>query len=561
MWIDSSWEIVLKALAHLWYWVSSDREYPSLIKWWQANFNIHCATKPVLWPSEKWQLWVWMGKTWLLYALATTKPWWIIVHNFEHWEQWVPEIESIIKEHTFTVYYIPTREIIRDLWVHTVYENTIMIGVTARLLGMNFETIKDAMFYRYGKKKALWEMNVTCLEHWYESIDEEYKPLPTIESKPTKKRIVLDWNTALAMGAIHAWVRNYFAYPMSPSSSILWYLAKVAPQTWMVVRQVEDEISAVQMALWSMYAWTRSMTATSWWWFDLMTETISLSWMTEVPLVVAIAQRPWPATWLPTWTAQWDLNMAIYSWHWEYARVVCAVSDQTSAFETTQHAFNLAEKFQIPVIILTEKQIAENRATVPVFEQGTIPIERGLVVDKEELQNLVPTDRYKLTDTWVSKRWIPWASETICFSNGDEHHEDGTLDESEWTAAMIEKRIKKLHTIEWALPEPEIFGNTDASLLYIGWGSSKWAVRDAIDESWNKAAYCHCEFLFPLKRDALSKIFDAYKTIVVVENNATGQFCGLLKQELWDKYTFESLVKSNGRHILVEEILEDITTR
>jgi len=304
MGIDSSGEIVMKALAHMWYRVSSDREYPSLIKWWQANFNIHCATKPILWPSEHWELWVGMGKVWLLYALDTVVEGWTVIHNFEHWQQ-LPEVEEKQRDRKLTIFYVPTREIIRDLGVHTVYENTIVIWITARILGMDYETIKWAMFKRYGKKKALWDMNVTCLDHWFNAIDDELSPLPKIIEKAPSDRIVLDWNTALALWAIHAWVRNFYAYPMSPSSSILWYLAKVAPQTWMVVRQVEDEISAVQMALWSMYSWTRSMTATSWWWFDLMTETISLSGMTEVPLVVAIAQRPWPATWLPTWTAQW----------------------------------------------------------------------------------------------------------------------------------------------------------------------------------------------------------------------------------------------------------------
>lgn len=232
------------------------------------------------------------------------------------------------------------------------------------------------------------------------------------------------------MGAIHAGVRTYFAYPMSPSSSILGYFAKTAPKTGVVVRQVEDEISAIQMSLGSMYAGTRSMTATSGGGFDLMTETISLSGMTEVPCVVAIAQRPGPATGLPTWTAQGDLMLSIYAGHGEFARIVIGVSDPVSAFELTQHAFNLAEVYQVPVIILTEKLISENRQTILPFEQNTIPIQRGLVSDPAELAKLVPSDRYKITDSGVSKRWVPTHAETIFYCNGDEHHEDGTLDES-----------------------------------------------------------------------------------------------------------------------------------
>ncbi len=340
---------------------------------------------------------------------------------------------------------------------------------------------------------------------------------------------------------------------MSPSTSILSYIAKTAHLTWVTIKQAEDEITAIQLNIGSMYAGARALTATSGGGFDLMTETISLSGMTEVPLVCVIVQRPGPATWLPTRTAQWDLNLAIYAGHGEFSRIVIAVSDQQSAYELTQHAFNLAEEFQVPVMLLSEKVIAESRRMIPSFQQWTIPLERHLVDAPAELAHLERSDRYKLTESGISKRRLPGTSETIFFCNGDEHHEDGTLDESPATEHMIMKRIKKQKAILRKLPEPTVYGKETAAISFIGRWSSKNAVLDGIQAGMD-VNYLHFDYVYPLKTEKLKAFIAANDHVCILENNATGQLHQLMQKE--GIHIQNDLLKRNGRPFFVEDIQE-----
>ncbi len=193
--------------------------------------------------------------------------------------------------------------------------------------------------------------------------------------------LVMDGNTALALGAIEAGCRAYFAYPMSPSSGILSYLARIANQTGMLVKQAEDEITAVQMALGASFMGTRSMVATSGGGFDLMVETLSLAGIIESPLVIIIVQRPGPATGLPTWTAQGDVNLAVYGGHGDFPRIVLSVDSVEDCFYKIQEAFDLSQKYQVPVILLTEKAIGESRQTVNL-KLGQKPVKQYLVNEK-----------------------------------------------------------------------------------------------------------------------------------------------------------------------------------
>lgn len=547
----------MRALMQMGFWITSDREYPSLIKWWQANVNINFADVPLRWASRLFQIWLGMGLEGLTYCLEHVAQGGTIVHNFERREEWIPEMQDIVKKKGYTIHYIPSREYVLDSWLHTLYENSLVIWAAAKVLGIPYKTIHTAFKHTYGKKEKLRAQNESCLQAGFDLI--ESSTLKWEEIKKTPQRMFVDGNTTLAMWAIHAWVRTYFAYPMSPSSSILWYFATTAMETGILVKQVEDEITAIQMALWSMYTGTRSLTATSGWWFDLMSETISLSGMIEVPCVCVIAQRPGPATWLPTWTAQWDLLLATYAGHGEFARIVIWVADSVSAYKLIQHAFNLAEEFHIPVIVLTEKLIAENRQTIPMLEQWTIPITRWLVTNSKELKNLKPSDRYKITESWVSKRRIPTTSETISYTNGDEHHEDGTLDETEWVGDMIAKRVRKTETILQKLPDPELYWAKSGKILYIWRWSTLGLFQDIIEydkPEW--VSYLHIAYLWPLKVELIEKLAEVFDQIIVIENNTTGQLHTLLSQQINKDIDLQKFLKRNGRQFCIEEILEHI---
>jgi 2-oxoglutarate ferredoxin oxidoreductase subunit alpha len=358
-------------------------------------------------------------------------------------------------------------------------------------------------------------------------------------------------------------------------------MANWANQFGIVVKQGEDEITVAQMALGSMFMGTRALAATSGGGFDLMTETVSLAGMIECPLVIIIAQRPGPATGLPTWTAQADLNLAIHAGHGEFARIVMAVSDPTSAFDLIQHAFNLAEEFQTPVLLLTEKTIAEAQETVETFRQNAVPIKRGLV-PADKLNMLKSVDRYQITKTGVSKRWIPGSSPAFYYANSDEHWESGVLTEDgKKTAAMIEKRMKKLKSIEDALPEPVEYGPAKADISFVGWGSSKGVMLDAIEylksshhhnephgpnlpdpagqaDELNEPSsvnYLHFDYLWPLKTKTLIKFFEQNKNVHLIEGNFQGQLGNLIEGHTGLKFKGR-LLKWDGRPFFLEEVIK-----
>jgi 2-oxoglutarate ferredoxin oxidoreductase subunit alpha len=364
----------------------------------------------------------------------------------------------------------------------------------------------------------------------------------------------------IALGAIEAGVRTFYQYPMSPSSSILMYLANFSKQTKMVVKQAEDEITAAQLTIGSMFMGSRSFTATSGGGYDLMTETVSLAGMTETPWVCVMCQRPGPATGLPTWTAQADLNMVIHSSHGEFARLIMAASDPTSCYELIQHAMNYSEEFQIPVILLSEKTICEAVTMVDKLN-SKIPIKRGLVTGKN-LEKLKSSDRFKITENGISLRWLPGTSPAGYYGNGDEHKEDGVITEKgEEVVAIYAKRMRKIETLKKALPDAKVYGvSKGADISFVGWGSSKGAMLDTIEEMSKKKVkvnYLHYEYLWPFKSDAVKKFFKDNKNVHILEGNYNGQFADIIESATCLKFKGR-LLKYDGRNFFVEDVMEYI---
>ena len=236
--------------------------------------------------------------------------------------------------------------------------------------------------------------------------------------------------------------------------------------------------------------------------------------------------------------------------------MVIAVADAEDAFELIQHAMNFAEQYQIPVILLSEKVIAETVTTVPPFAQNTIPIERGLVTGKD-LEKLENTDRYKITESGLSKRWIPGSSDAYFFANGDEHKEDGTLDESAAAGEMYAKRCRKIELIKAHTPEPVIIGETaKAAISFVGWGSTKNTLRDIVkiyEAKGIKVNYLHFSYMWPLQTDTLEKFFADNKNVHLVEGNYDGQLGGLINKHTDLKFV-DRLLKWNGRPFFIEDL-------
>jgi 2-oxoglutarate ferredoxin oxidoreductase subunit alpha len=383
----------------------------------------------------------------------------------------------------------------------------------------------------------------------------------------------------MGLGAIHAGVRLYAGYPMTPSSPLLSFTAELENKTHMVVKQAEDEITAAQIVSGAMYMGTRALTATSGVGFDLMSETMSLNAMIENPTVFVLAQRPGPATGLPTWTAQGGLLQATHCSAGEFARCVIAVSNSQDAFDLMPVAFNLAEQYQISVIVLTDKQIAEALYTQRPYDLEKAEIDRGrLVIDPEKLKRLKSSDRFNPhAQGGVSLRWLPGSEAATYCAQGDEHNSIGAVDESSLnTKSQMEQRLRKFHGLKAGLPAPKlsIGGHStttidwmdtgdEIELLAIGWGSTGDTFQDVMCSDklrGRKIAYLHYTYLWPLRTQELQILAKRSKRIVLVEQNYQGQLGMLIRMECGLNIP-NRILKYDGRPFFYDELLSSVVER
>ncbi|MCF7830634.1 2-oxoacid:acceptor oxidoreductase subunit alpha [Candidatus Gracilibacteria bacterium] len=544
-------ELVADSLKELGYEICTDREYPSLIKGGTSCFTINFSDQPVRSLSKTADILVAIDKPCLLEYFPTLKKEGILVHGYERLAG-IKEILDQAKQKKIKVVACQAREIAEQSGGTVLMANIILTGLVWGVLGLDLKIMQNIVEKKFAKKFWL-PIAIKCLQAGFASVDKkESLVLPKPKPQP---RIMLDGNHALSLGAIHGGMRAYIAYPMSPASSILTHVAQMAKDTGVLVKQAEDEITAAQMVVGASFAGTRSMTATSGGGYDLMTETVSLAGIIENPLVIVCVQRPGPATGLPTWTGQGDLNMVTYSAHGEFARIVLSVSDPTDAFDLIQHAFNLSEKYQTPVVVLSEKVIAESQMTIPNFDLKKIKIERGLVTGKD-LDKLESSDRYKITKNGISLRWLPGSSGPHYFANGDEHDEEGRIDETEEAGDMYAKRMRKVDTIKKELPEPEVFGSKKAKISFIGWGSSKGVMLDTIANN-KDVNYLHVTYLHPLRTEKIKKFMQENKNVHLIEGNYEGQLGNKIEGETGQKFKGK-LLKWNGRQFFTEDVEEYI---
>lgn len=562
--VNSVGEILAKSLKETGYEVFGYREYPSLIKGGYSCYQVDISDHPLVASSSHCDVLMCLSRVSAHKYLTTLRPNGTLLHTLKMLT-FSPEEEQFIQDNHITVQEVEAEKLAMQApGGRAIMSNTVMIGVLLQFLNLGLELVERILKEEFAKKPQVLDANVACLHTGYElSLPEVKKPALTFTKKPElNEAYLMTGNHALAYGAVAAGVRAYYAYPMTPSSSILTYLSDIYHETGMLVKQVEDEIAVAQMTIGSMFMGTRALCGTSGGGFDLMTESLSLTGITETPWVCILGQRPGPATGLPTWTATGDLNLAIYSGHGEYARCVIAASDITSAFVAIQQAFNLAEKFQIPVIVMTEKQIAESLFAVMSLP-APLPIDRHLVPESEWAE-LKPGDRFGESESGVSKRWLPGQSPAVFDGNGDEHVDDGSLtEEAQPVQAMYEKRLRKHEYLLKELPEPVFYGPADATVVMVGWGSVKNTVLDVMEilkraGSPIKIGYLHYEYVYPVRTETFQKLVAHYgDKLVLIENNYLGQLGALLTQHTGFMFT-KKLLKYDGRPFFVEDVLEYI---
>ncbi len=372
----------------------------------------------------------------------------------------------------------------------------------------------------------------------------------------TKDNILFNGYEAVALGAIAGGCNFISAYPMSPSTGVLQYIASQSKEFEIVVDQAEDEIAAINKGVAAWYAGARAIVSTSGGGFALMTEGLSLAGILESPLVIHIAQRPGPATGLPTRTAQEDLNLALYAGHGEFQRIIFAPGSIEQAFYLTQSAFNIADKYQIPVFILTDQDFVDAYYDIESLDVSNIKVEKSIVKTDKDYQ------RYKLTENGISPRGIPSYGDGLVRVDSDEHDENGhiTEDMDYMRIEMTKKRIyKRFELIQSIAQKPTIIGKNDNLTGIICWGSNFHVIKEAIIENEElKITLIHFHQVYPLHKNT-NDILSKFNKLILVENNATGQFSNVLKLHANISIPKENqYLRYSGKPYSMEEIVEII---
>ncbi len=445
-----------------------------------------------------------------------------------------------------------------------IMANTVATGAVLGMLGLELDILIDIIKDTFKKKgEDVIKANINALMAGHDYAVKQCLKCNFSAAKLAEPKILLSGVEAIGFGALASGCKFYAAYPMTPSTGIMNYLASKEKEYSLVVEQAEDEIAAINMALGASFAGVRAMTGTSGGGFALMVEGLSLAAMTETPIVIALGQRPGPATGFPTRTEQADLNFALYTAHGEFPRVIFAPGSPEQAFYLTNKSFDISEKYQIPCIILFDTYIADSEWTYENLDLNKIKY-INYRLRAEELKNLKEYKRHAFTESGISPLAIPGASRHLVVTDSDEHDEDGHIvEDAETRIKMVNKRLfKKLPLIRKEIEPPLYYGKEYPDVILVGWGSTYGVLKEAVDvlSSDCKIAMLHFSEIYPFpstgKFNYLKKLKDAQVTICI-ENNATGQFARLMKTETG--FSFNSLInRFDGRPFLLEDLVKRI---
>ncbi|MGM0397180.1 MAG: 2-oxoacid:acceptor oxidoreductase subunit alpha [Bacillota bacterium] len=460
--------------------------------------------------------------------------------------------EKFHKEEEFM--HLPLQEIAKEIGNPKVVP-TVGFGVIGKYFGIDITLAEEALNETF--KDKILKLNLEALKKGYE-LTETMEPIERNEDY----NIIINGNQALALGAIAAGVKYYCGYPMTPSTSVMSYISAKSREMGIVVDQIEDEVGALNMVLGASYAGTRAMTGSSGGGFSLMVEALSLSGILEQPAVIVNAQRPGPATGLSTRTEQADLRFMIHAGHGEFPRMVIALRNPEDAFYQTGRAFNLAEKYQIPVILMTEEYLTDYMITSKPFDFSKVSIERNIDEINKPLTERYK--RYRYTETGVSPRLLPGRAEGAeVLVDSHEHNEYGNIDESiETRNRMMEKRMQKLKGLEKEVMEPEQLGIENPEILLVGFGATHGALKDAVmrlnNEGISIGALVYGD-IWPFPTERINGLGKNTEKLITVEQNMTGQLESLiLEKTRLDIY--DRILKYDGRPLNGDEIIEKLNT-
>jgi 2-oxoglutarate/2-oxoacid ferredoxin oxidoreductase subunit alpha len=440
-----------------------------------------------------------------------------------------------------------------------IYSNVIAVGTIAGILGIDPEVTNKFIGEYFGRKgEEVVRNNVTALGKGYEiarKLHDERSLRVHITAHPEiDDEIVMNGAEAVGFGALCGGCNFISAYPMTPSTGILNFLAEKSLEFDIIAEQAEDEIAAINMAIGAWYAGGRGMVCTAGGGFALMNEGVSLAGMLEIPLVISVGQRPAPATGLPTRTEQGDLEMVLHAGHGEFPRVIFAPGTIEDCIALTTRAFFLADKFQIPVFILTDQYIIDS------YYNFKPPDLSGLKIEHQFIKTEKDYSRYSNTDSGVSPRGIPGYGGGMVVVDSDEHDFRGHITEDyDVRTSMVDKRLRKMNQIVQEAIPPELFGEKECEYLVVCWGSNYYHAREALKATGRKdISLLHFKQVYPLHPDT-AKYFSGARNTIVIENNASSQFSRILRWNTGIEID-KKILQYNGLPFSMEHLTESLKT-
>jgi 2-oxoglutarate/2-oxoacid ferredoxin oxidoreductase subunit alpha len=464
--------------------------------------------------------------------------------------------KSGIVETDKTIFDAPLSALALEAGGKELFVNSVACGVIAAMTGVGPGFLEGVLKKVFSDKSSqVIASNIASAKKGFELAGQNFKAASfKMVSDKTRDSLLLTGTDAMVLGAIRAGCKFYSAYPMSPSTGIMEKMAKYARQFDIVVEQAEDEIAAINMIIGASFCGARSLAATSGGGFSLMVEGLSLAGMTETPIVIVIAQRPGPATGFPTRTEQGDLDFILSAGHGEFARVMYTPGTIEEAFYLTGKAFSVSEKYQIPVLILSDQHLAECYQDIPDLDQNKISPTR-FIISKEESLKIKDYKRYAFNETGVSPRAIPsWIADPV-YADSDEHTEEGHITEDALIRVkMVEKRLyKKMEALQREVEEPTKENIDSAEVVLLGFGSTYGVLKEISGCFENKVGFVHLSQVWPFPKEQLNRILKSAKKIITVENNAAGQLAKLLRRETGIESS-GSILKFDGRPFNLDDL-------
>ena len=549
-------DILAKLFIHLGYQVYSSKEYASLIKGGHNFHNIRISNEPIGAEVKQVDLLLAFDKKSIDLHCSSLHTKSIIVSDAK---VGVPTTPNLLL--------IPIAQLEQEI-KETGLANTFYLGAITKIFGLKFPALEKAIKEFFQEKPQHIERNIKAARLGYDFCKNKILELPKLSSKKTKDSDFMTGSEAISIAALKSGLTFHSQYPMTPASGTLHYLAKEAlTNKELIVVQPEDEISVINFALGASFAGARAMTATSGGGFALMVESIGLAGMAEVPLVLIMGQRPGPSTGLPTKTEQGDLKFVLNAGTGDFPKVVIAPGDIEECYVETKRAFYLAEKYQLPVILLTDKYLLEHYNTFNLSET-----DKRIKIDFSKRFGIVEAVKemdFKngLFERYNDKKYLrslPGTALGMYTCAGDEHDTVGEITEDpEIRINMMQRRMGKLNEIVKELPALELIGSKNASLTVVGWGSTKKIIQEAMEQlnkEGKKINFLNVKYMLPFLDEEVKQILTKSKKLVLIENNYSAQLGSLIRERTGIE-TKDKILRYDGKNFTVDELYSELKKR